>query len=60
MDRSVILNVLNSKFKDFEDALQNFLAIENGGIKIILTSNIKDLKKSELVVLTSDNYLKRK
>jgi len=58
MDKDVVLNALNSNFKDFEDALQNFSAIENGEIKIILTRNIKDFKKSELVILTPETYLK--
>ena len=60
MDKNVVLNALNSGFKDFEDALQNFSAIENGRIKIILTRNIKDFKKSDLAVLTPETYLKGK
>lgn len=58
MDKNAVLNALNSEFKDFEDALQNFSAIENGHIKIILTRNIKDFKKSELAILTPETYLK--
>lgn len=58
MDKSVVLNALNSKFKDFEDALQNFAAVENGKIKVILTRNIKDFKKSDLAVMTPETYLK--
>ncbi len=60
MDKNAVLNALNSEFKDFEDALQNFSAIENGEIKIILTRNIKDFKKSELGILTPETYLKGK
>ncbi|QHI38546.1 hypothetical protein IMCC3317_39390 [Kordia antarctica] len=60
MDKNAVLKALNSEFKDFEDALQNFSAIENGHIKIILTRNLKDFKKSELVVLTPETYLKGK
>ena len=58
IDKEVVLNALNSDFKDFEDALQNFSAVENGKIKIILTRNIKDFSKSELAVLTPETYLK--
>ncbi|WP_339709863.1 PIN domain-containing protein [uncultured Kriegella sp.] len=58
VDKSVVLNALNSKFKDFEDALQNFAAVENGKIKIILTRNIKDFKKSDLAIMTPETYLK--
>lgn len=60
MDKDVVINALNSEFKDFEDALQNFSAVENGQIKIILTRNIKDFKKSDLAVLTPETYLKGK
>lgn len=60
MDKNVVLNSLNSDFNDFEDALQNFSAVENGKIKIILTRNIKDFKKSELAILTPEMYLQGK
>ena len=60
MNKNVVLNSLNSDFKDFEDALQNYSAIENGTIKVILTRNIKDFKHSELAVLTPESYLKGK
>lgn len=58
IEKSAVLDALNSDFKDFEDALQNFSAVENGGIKIILTRNLKDFKKSELAILTPETYLK--
>lgn len=60
IDKKAVFGALNSNFKDFEDALQNFSAIENSEIKIILTRNIKDFKKSELAVLTPEIYLKGK
>ncbi|MFK5974087.1 MAG: PIN domain-containing protein [Flavobacteriaceae bacterium] len=60
MDKNTVLNALNSEFKDFEDAIQNFSAIENGEIMVILTRNIKDFKKSELAILTPETYLKGK
>lgn len=56
----VVLEALNSEFKDFEDALQNFSAFQNENISIILTRNIKDFKKSDLAVLTPETYLKGK
>lgn len=58
IDKNAVLNALNSNFKDFEDALQNFSALENGEIKVILTRNIKDFKKSDLAILTPETYLK--
>ncbi len=60
IDKDVVINALNSNFKDFEDALQNFSAIENGKIKIILTRNTKDFKKSNLAIQTPETYLKGK
>lgn len=60
MDKNAVVNALNSEFKDFEDALQNFSALENGQIKIILTRNLKDFKKSDLAILTPETYLKGK
>lgn len=58
MDRRVIVEALNSDFKDFEDALQHFSAIDHGEIDLILTRNIKDYQKSRLSVLTPEAYLK--
>lgn len=58
MDKDVVNNALNSGFKDFEDALQNFSAIKHGDIDVILTRNLKDFKKSEIGVLTPETYLK--
>ena len=46
----------NSKFKDFEDSVQNFCAVESGH-EIIITRNTKDYKESELSILTPREYL---
>ncbi|GGE25792.1 PIN domain-containing protein [Psychroflexus planctonicus] len=58
MDKEVVLDALNSEFNDFEDALQNYAAIQNSTLNIILTRNIKDFKKSDLGVFTPETYLK--
>lgn len=60
MDKSVIIQALNSDFKDFEDALQNYAAELNNEIDLILTRNTKDFKNSSLAVMTPDNYIKIK
>ncbi len=60
IDQSVVLEALNSEFKDFEDALQNYSATKKGEIKYIITRNLKDFKKSELSVMTPEIYLKSK
>lgn len=57
-DKDVILKALNSDFKDFEDALQNYAAELNGQIDLIITRNIKDYKNSSLGIMTPGNYLK--
>lgn len=57
VDKNIVLNALNSEFKDLEDAFQNFSAVENEQIKIIITRNLKDFKKSELAVMTPETYL---
>ncbi len=58
MDKETVIQALNSGFKDFEDALQNFSAIISGNINVILTRNVKDYVKSELGVMTPESYLK--
>ena len=58
MDRNVVENALNSGFKDFEDSLQNFSAVNNGKIDLILTRNLKDYKNSELGIFTPETYIK--
>ncbi len=60
IDKEVLLQALNSKFKDFEDAIQNYAADKSGTIDTIITRNIKDFKNSEIGVLTPEEYLKTK
>lgn len=48
---------LSSDFKDFEDALQYYTAIENN-IIVLLTRNLKDFRKAEITVLTAEQFLK--
>lgn len=59
-DKDVIIKALNSNFKDFEDALQNYSAELNGQIDLIITRNTKDFKNSTLGIMTPENYLKTK
>jgi predicted nucleic acid-binding protein len=60
MNKEVVRTALNSKFKDFEDALQNYAAVNSGVIDTILTRNIKDYKNSEIAVFTPEDYIKLK
>lgn len=56
VDDKVVELALNSKFKDFEDAVQYFTAIESG-ITMLLTRNLKDYKKAEILVQTPELYI---
>lgn len=51
-----IKSSISSKFKDFEDGIQNFSAI-NSNMEIIVTRNIKDYKYSKLSILTPKEFL---
>ncbi|MCR9017402.1 type II toxin-antitoxin system VapC family toxin [Aquiflexum gelatinilyticum] len=57
-NKKTVIEALNSEFKDFEDALQNFSAINDKEIKVIITRNIKDYKSSTLSIMTPETYLK--
>jgi len=47
---------LDSKFKDFEDGVQNYVA-ENHHCDLIITRNKKDYMHSRLKVLTPNEYV---
>lgn len=57
-NKNIVLEALNSDFKDFEDALQNYSAQQEKGLKIIITRNVKDFKNSQLAVMTPEEYSK--
>lgn len=58
VDDKVIELALNSDFKDFEDAIQYYTAIENG-IKVLITRNLKDYKSAKIPVLTAEDFVKQ-
>jgi predicted nucleic acid-binding protein len=57
IDKEVVFQALNSEFKDFEDALQNYSAEMSGIIDVIITRNIKDFKNSSIGIMTPANYM---
>ena len=59
MDDEVVLQALNSGFRDFEDALQNAAAMRARDINAIISRNVKDYKNSEFGVMTPEDYLKQ-
>ncbi len=57
VDEKIIEQALNSDFTDFEDAIQYFTAVNNG-IKILITRNKADYKKSKIPIATAEEFLK--
>ncbi len=57
MNNEVVHLALNSRFKDFEDALQYYSAIKSEKIDSILTRNTKDFKEAKLPVFTPKEFL---
>jgi predicted nucleic acid-binding protein len=56
-EKIVGLSLNDNDFKDYEDALQYYSAIENGD-EAIITRNLKDFRKSKLPVMTAAQFLK--
>jgi predicted nucleic acid-binding protein len=55
-DKIIDLALNDSSFKDMEDGLQYYSAIENGQ-NIIITRDLQDFKESKIPVMTADEYL---
>lgn len=58
IEKCTIMESLHSDFRDFEDAMQNYAAIESSKITTILTRNVEDFKHSRLNVKTPKEFLK--
>ena len=56
LDELIIEKGLNSNFSDFEDSLQYFSALRTE-CDIIITRNGKDFKKSQIPVMTPNEFL---
>ncbi|MGH1435636.1 MAG: type II toxin-antitoxin system VapC family toxin [Lewinella sp.] len=57
-DKIVELSLNDDNFKDFEDGLQYYTALENEA-EIIITRNLKGFKASKIPVMTAGQYLKK-
>ncbi len=55
-DKIIDLALNDDLFKDFEDSIQYFTAIENDQ-DLIITRNLKDFKQSKLPVMTARQFL---
>lgn len=56
LDELIIEKGLNSDFSDFEDSLQYYSALRTE-CDIIITRNGKDFKKSQIPVMTPDEFI---
>ncbi len=56
VNEETIDKALNSNFKDFEDAVQYFIALQ-ANCSIIITRNGKDFKNSTIPIMTAEEYL---
>ena len=57
LDEVIIEKGLNSNFLDFEDSLQYYSALRTE-CDIIITRNGKDFKKSQIPIMTPEEFLK--
>ena len=58
LDAKAIELALASDFKDFEDGLQYFTAMDNEA-DVIITRNKKDFANAKIPVMTAEEYLSR-
>lgn len=56
VNEETIDKALNSSFKDFEDAVQYFCALQSN-CSMIITRNGKDFKHSTIPIMTAEEYL---
>ena len=56
VNEETIDKALNSSFKDFENALQYFTALQ-ANCSIIITRNGKDFKQATIPIMTGEEYL---
>jgi len=57
VDAVIISAVLESDFKDFEDGIQYFAAMQAGGVNFFITRNLKDYKKAAVHVATPQQFM---
>ena len=57
LDDKITDLALNSEFRDFEDAIQYYTAIENDQ-DLIITRNQPDFKESKIPVMTAGEFIK--
>jgi predicted nucleic acid-binding protein len=53
----ILIEALNSLFRDFEDGVQHFSALSHPELKVIVTRNLRDYSKSTLQVKSPEEFL---
>jgi predicted nucleic acid-binding protein len=56
-DKVINLALNDTDFKDFEDSLHYFSAIENDQ-EIIITRNLRDFRKSKIPIMTAEQFIR--
>ncbi len=56
INQKVIDRALNSDFKDFEDAIQYFAALQNK-IDFLITRNVRDYPAGDIEIYTAEEFL---
>lgn len=56
-EKEDIESAINGSFADFEDAIENHIAVKHNA-EAIITRNIKDYKESTIPVLTAEQFLR--
>ena len=57
VDFSIIQQAMASQFRDFEDAIQYFCALQIPKCEAIITRDVKDFKLSAIPVIKPDTFL---
>ncbi|MFD2873550.1 PIN domain-containing protein [Mucilaginibacter ximonensis] len=56
-EKEDIESAINGSFADFEDAIENHIAVKHNA-EAIITRNIKDYKQATIPVLTAEQFLR--
>jgi predicted nucleic acid-binding protein len=57
VDDTNVRQAMDSRFKDFEDAVQYYAVVDNGNIGCIITRNVRDFKESAIMIKTAREYV---
>ena len=58
VNHKIIRKAINSNFKDFEDAIQYYSAVESGIVDVIATRDAKGFRNSDIPVMSPETIVK--